>query len=145
MLIRPIVDSDVESVIALWTQCDLTRPWNDPVADIRRARQTASAEIFIGTEEPGALIAAVMCGHDGHRAWLYYLAVAPNRQRQGLGRAIVEHAENWLRQQGAPKIELMIRDTNRDMTQFYESVGYRTEPVITMSRWLTTPTALPDD
>lgn len=145
MHIRPIRDGDTASIIALWRQCGLLRPWNDPEADIRLARNTQSAEIFVGTSKSDAVVAAIMCGHDGHRGWLYYLAVSPERHRQGLGKAMVGHAEGWLRDLGVPKLELMIRNTNADVARFYESMGYRTEPVTTMSRWLHRPSEVQDD
>lgn len=138
-------DGDTDAVISLWRQCGLLRPWNDPEADIRLARNTQSAEIFVGIGENDTVAATIMCGHDGHRGWLYYLAVAPERHRRGLGKVIVAHAEQWLRGLGVPKLELMIRDTNTDVARFYESLGYRTEPVVTMSRWLHQPADMQDD
>lgn len=145
MLIRPIRDGDTNAVIELWRQCGLLRPWNDPVADISLARNTQSAEIFVGICDDDIIAAAIMCGHDGHRGWLYYLAVSPERHRQGLGKMIVAHAEQWLRAQDVPKLELMIRSTNTGVAKFYESIGYKTEPVITMSRWLHQPADLQND
>lgn len=86
-----------------------------------------------------------MCGHDGHRGWLYYLAVDPERRGERFGRAMVRHAEDWLRGLGVPKVELMIRETNAKVVQFYHALDYKTEPVITMSRWLRQPPDTPHD
>jgi hypothetical protein len=144
MLIRPLEDSDLDAVTALWDRCGLLRPWNNPHDDIGLARQTESAEIFVGTDGENAIVAAVMCGHDGHRGWLYYLAVDPGCRRQGLGRDIVAHAEAWLRGLGVRKLELMIRNTNKPVARFYEALGYREEPVTTLSRWLVEPAEAPD-
>jgi ribosomal protein S18 acetylase RimI-like enzyme len=135
MHIRPINDGDVSGVVALWDRCGLLRPWNDPQADIRFARETKDSEIFLG-EDGKTLVATVMCGQDGHRGWLYYLAVEPDRQGEQFGRAMVRHAEDRLRALGVPKVELMIRKTNTEVMRFYDALGYETEPVITMSRWL---------
>jgi ribosomal protein S18 acetylase RimI-like enzyme len=87
----------------------------------------------------------VLCGNDGHRGWVYYVAVSPDRQRENLGRAIMAHAESWLRELGVAKVELMIRESNDAVARFYESLGYETEPRIIMSRWLKPPPARPDD
>ena len=135
MRIRPIEDDDIAGVTALWDRCGLLRPWNDPLSDIRFARETKDSEIFIGLDDK-ALVATVMCGHDGHRGWLYYLAVEPDRQGERFGRAMVRHAEDRLRGLGVPKVELMIRKTNTGIVRFYGALGYETEPVVTMSRWL---------
>jgi ribosomal protein S18 acetylase RimI-like enzyme len=77
-----------------------------------------------------------MVGHDGHRGWLYYVAVAPARQRRGLGWRMVEAAEDWLRQRGAPKAQLMIRETNTQVEAFYAKLGYATIPRIVMQKVL---------
>ena len=39
LAISEITDADVPHVIALWQRCSLTRPWNDPAADIALARR----------------------------------------------------------------------------------------------------------
>jgi ribosomal protein S18 acetylase RimI-like enzyme len=77
-----------------------------------------------------------MVGFDGHRGWVYYLAVAPSHQRQGIGRMLMVAAEDWLRAEGAPKIQLMVRDDNTDARGFYAALGYAVQPVITMGKRL---------
>jgi ribosomal protein S18 acetylase RimI-like enzyme len=137
--IRPLEDEDVAAVIALWRECDLTRPWNDPEKDIALARAAPDAEIFVGSVDT-QVVASVLCGHDGHRAWLYYLAVDPRHQGSGFGRRITAHAEDWLRSRGAVKVMLMIRPENDKVRAFYESLDYAVEPRIVMARRLDTGT-----
>lgn len=140
MHIRPYVDEDFESVVALWNACGLLRPWNNPGRDIALCCKTASCELFVGLRGGGAgsarVVGTVMTGSDGHRGWLYYLAIDPMEQRKGLARALVQHAEIWLGKQGIRKVELMIRDDNEPVRTFYERIGYQVEPRIVMSRWL---------
>ena len=113
--IRPFSPRDEAALIALWQSCDLLRPWNDPYKDIAFCTSSGHGEILVG-EADDELIACVMVGHDGHRGWLYYLAVAPARQRQGLGREMVAAAEQWLGERNVPKAELMIRRENTAAT-----------------------------
>lgn len=138
--IRPYKDSDYDQVVALWGDCGLLRPWNDPAKDIALCRRTASSELLVGAlgkdKDCERIVATLMTGSDGHRGWLYYLAVSPKLQRKGCARAIVRHAEDWLAGQGIRKVELMIREDNVPVRTFYERVGYETEPRIVMSRWL---------
>ncbi len=134
--IRTVVDDDVEAVIALWGDCGLLRPWNDPQADIALARRSPGCALFAGFRA-GAVMASVMCGADGHRGWLYYLAVHPGRRRRGLGAVMVRHAEQWLAGRGMPKVELMVREENAAVRDFYRTLGYEVEPRVVMSRWLT--------
>ncbi len=143
MDIRPIQDGDEVALADLWRRCELVRPWNDPTSDIAFARTTPQSEIFVGKRQ-GDIIASVMCGNDGHRGWVYYLAVSPDEQGEQLGRAMMTKAEEWLRALGVPKLELLIRDTNAKVVKFYEALGYKTEPVIVMSRWLKEPSESPD-
>jgi GNAT superfamily N-acetyltransferase len=85
---------EIEAAVALWEACDLTRPWNDPRADIRRAFDGATSTILAHRED-GRLVATAMVGADGHRGWVYYLAVAPDRRKRGLGEAMMRAAEDW--------------------------------------------------
>ena len=133
--IAPIGDADVADVIALWHACGLTRPWNDPAADIALARRGPNSAILIG-RDGGAMIATAMVGHDGHRGWVYYVAVDPARREQGFGRAIMDAAEDWLRQAGIAKLQLMVRRENAKAGAFYQSIGYAESQTIVFAKWL---------
>ena len=133
--ISPITDADVPHVIALWQRCGLTRPWNDPGGDIAFARRGANATILIG-RAAGAIVATAMVGHDGHRGWVYYVAVDPDRQGQDFGRAIMAAAEDWLRRQGVQKIMLMVRPDNTNVKAFYDRLGYETQERVIYAKWL---------
>lgn len=138
LAIRPYRETDYAHLVALWERCDLLRPWNDPRTDIAQCLATPCAGIFVAPEPGagGALCAGIMCGSDGHRGWLYYLAVAPERRRSGVARAMVRHAESWLAAQGVRKVQLMIRAENDAVRDFYARIGYTQEPRVVMSRWL---------
>ena len=84
----------------------------------------------------GGLAGSVMVGFDGHRGWVYYLAVAPDRRRSGLGRVLMAAAEAWLRARGAPKIQLMVRADNEAALGFYEALGLERQQVVTLGRFL---------
>jgi ribosomal protein S18 acetylase RimI-like enzyme len=133
--IAPIGDADVADVIALWQACGLTRPWNDPSADIALARRGPNSEILIG-RDGDAMIATAMVGHDGHRGWVYYVAVDPARREKGFGRAIMNAAEDWLRQAGIAKLQLMVRRENAKAGAFYQSIGYAESQTIVFAKWL---------
>ncbi|MEM8696604.1 MAG: GNAT family acetyltransferase [Pseudomonadota bacterium] len=127
--------ADRDGVIALWRACGLTRPWNDPVADFDAAIGNPTSDILLLTGG-GALIAAVMVGFDGHRGWVYYLAVHPDHRRKGLGTRMMDAAEVWLCARGAPKIQLMVRSDNADVIAFYEAWGLDRQDVVTLGRRL---------
>jgi ribosomal protein S18 acetylase RimI-like enzyme len=135
LAISDIADADVDAVIALWQRCDLTRPWNDPASDIALARRNANSTVLVGRAD-GAIVATAMVGHDGHRGWVYYVAVDPDRQKQGLGRTIMDAAEQWLRAAGLPKLQLMVRRENAQAGAFYRSIGYEESDTIVFAKWI---------
>ncbi|SEC50026.1 Acetyltransferase (GNAT) family protein [Paramicrobacterium humi] len=112
-----------ERAVQLWHDCGLTRPWNDPLADLDRALRGETSAVLAAVERD-ELLGTVMVGHDGHRGWIYYLAVSPHRRRQGVGGMLLEAAERWLRERGVPKVMLMVRESNPDVLEFYRSRGY---------------------
>jgi ribosomal protein S18 acetylase RimI-like enzyme len=135
LAIAPIGDADVADVIALWQACGLTRPWNDPAADIALARRGPNSAILIG-RDGDAMIATAMVGHDGHRGWVYYVAVDPARREKGFGRAIMDAAEDWLRLAGIAKLQLMVRRENAKAGAFYQSIGYAESQTTVFAKWL---------
>lgn len=135
MNIRPYESSDEKQVIALWRRCRLLRPWNDPKKDIAR-KLAVQPELFLVGVSEGRLVATVMAGYEGHRGWINYLAVAPEHQRFGLGRAMMDEAERRLCELGCPKINLQIRRENAGAAVFYARLGYKEDDVISLGKRL---------
>lgn len=135
MEIRSFVESDTEAVVALWHEAGITRPWNDPVLDVRR-KQTVQPEMFFVAEDAGRVVGAVMAGYDGHRGWINYLAVGDDQRGTGLGRALVERAEAALLALGCPKVQLQVRPDNTAVVDFYEHLGYARYEVVDMGKRL---------
>lgn len=133
--IRIYHESDESEVISLWKRCGLVKPWNNPHQDIQR-KLKVNPELFLVGESDGQLIATVMGGYEGHRGWINYLAVDPDLQRQGLAKEMMDAVEIPLRQMGCPKINLQIRETNLGVIQFYEAIGYKHDPVVSMAKRL---------
>ena len=128
-------EAEVEAAVALWREAGLLRPWNDPRADIRLALAGPSSAIIAARLE-ARLAATVMVGWDGHRGWIYYLAVARDLQRRGIGARMVKAAEAWLVRRDAPKLNLLVRTENNAVLGFYESLGYRRSDTVLLQRVL---------
>lgn len=127
--------ADEAGVVSLWRRCGLVVPWNDPVADIALAYETGHGQLLVARDESG-IVGAAMVGHDGHRGWIYYLAVAPEAQRRGLGRRLVEACKSWVKARGVPKVQLMIRTSNETARAFYANIGFEDSEVVVMQHWL---------
>jgi len=130
--------TDRAGVIALWEACGLTRPWNPPDADFDRAVAGPTSAV-LGVVSDGQVVATAMAGQDGHRGWVYYLAVAPDRRRSGLGRCLMTAAEQWLADAGVPKVQLMVRTSNEAVLAFYDRLGYEDQETVVLGRWLSEP------
>jgi len=135
MFIRPFAVADTEAVVALWEVCGLTRPWNDPRRDIAR-KLTEQPELFLVGELDGTVMASAMIGFDGHRGWLYYLAVAPEHRGGGHGRTLVETAEELLTARGCPKLNLQVRGGNTGLIEYYRTLGYEEDGAVSMGKRL---------
>lgn len=127
VVVRAFDPADEDAVVALWHEAGLTRPWNDPHADIRR-KLAVQPELFLVAVDAGdaaePVVGTVMAGYDGHRGWLYYLATASSHRGSGIGRLLVAEAERLLADMGCPKVQLMVRPENEGVRGFYAALGY---------------------
>ncbi|HVJ11267.1 MAG TPA: GNAT family acetyltransferase [Burkholderiales bacterium] len=135
MTIRPFQLADEPAVIALWEECKLTRPWNDPHKDIAR-KLAVQPELFLVGVVDEAVMASVMAGYEGHRGWVNYLAVAPRFRGQGHARALMQHVEALLLRRGCPKVSLMVRSSNREALEFYCHLGYAQDESVSLGKRL---------
>jgi ribosomal protein S18 acetylase RimI-like enzyme len=135
MNIRPYDVADEAAVIDLWQRCGLTRAWNDPKKDIQR-KLAVRPDLFLVVEEGGAMVGSAMAGYEGHRGWVNYLAVSPDRQRKGIARALMAEVERLLLAEGCPKINLQIRTSNIGAVEFYKRLGYSLDESVSMGKRL---------
>ena len=120
--VRAAVAQDEQAVVALWRVCHLVVSHNDPAPDFRIARAGACSDVLVGEDEVGRIKGSVMVGHDARGA--------------GLGRQMVTAAEDWLRERGVAKAQLMVRDTNVEVVSFYERLGFEVAPRVVLGKWL---------
>ena len=134
-MIRELPPTLSDAAVALWHDVGLTRPWNDPHVDLQSALSGTTSTVLAAVDAD-RLLGTVMVGTDGHRGWMYYLAVAPEARSTGLGRALVAAAEGWVRDRGIPKLMLMVRTDNAAVLGFYAALGYEANDVVTLGRRL---------
>lgn len=134
-MILQLGEADTAAAVALWAGAGLTRPWNDAAGDFRRAVAGPSSAV-LGIRDDGELVGTAMVGHDGHRGWVYYLAVADPARGRGLGRELMAAAEAWLVERGLPKIQFMVRTDNTSVLDFYDHLGYARQDCLVLGRHL---------
>jgi ribosomal protein S18 acetylase RimI-like enzyme len=135
MRIRPFETEDTAAVVALWDACNLTRAWNDPYKDIAR-KLNVQRELFLVGVHDDRLVATVMAGFDGHRGWVNYLAIAPDCQRRGYGRALMQHVEALLVSIGCPTLTIQGRAANTAVLEFYARLGYAPDEAVSLGKRL---------
>jgi len=135
MNIRAFQPADEAAMVALWEECKLTRPWNDPHKDIARKLVVQSELFLVGTVD-NEVMASVMAGYEGHRGWVNYLAVASRFRGQGHARALMQHVEALLLERGCPKVSLLVRNSNRAALDFYRHLGYAQDESVSLGKRL---------
>ncbi|HKR44756.1 MAG TPA: GNAT family acetyltransferase [Paraburkholderia sp.] len=140
--VRVFSEADTEAVIALWLQAfpeynDASRPHRNPRLSIANKLGTQPELFFVAVRDvDGALVGTAMAGYDGHRGWLYSVAVAPEARRHGLGTRLVRHAENALAALGCLKLNLQVLTDKAEVLAFYERLGYRADAVVSLGKRL---------
>lgn len=135
MDVQPLPPDLRDAAVALWREAGLTRPWNDPVADLDRALAGPASTVLAATSGD-RLVGTAMLGHDGHRGWVYYVAVADDWRRRGVGTALMRACEAWLVERDIPKLQLMVRSDNDAARSFYAPLGYDGVDVVVLGRRL---------
>jgi ribosomal protein S18 acetylase RimI-like enzyme len=135
IVIRPYDDTrDREKVTALWKAVfGYETAHNRPGLVIDR-KVAVQDELFFVALEGTEVIGTTMAGYDGHRGWLYSVAMHPAHRKRGIGTALVARAEKALTERGCVKINLQILEGNGDVTAFYAALGYAVEPRINMGK-----------
>jgi ribosomal protein S18 acetylase RimI-like enzyme len=136
MIIRPYEDQDEQAVIVLWNAVlPDSAPHNDPATSIRN-KLAVERDLFFVADVDGEVAGTVMGGYDGHRGWIYSVAVHPQYRHQGIGGALIRHMEAALIERGCLKVNLQVRASNAEVIAFYETLGFHVEEIISMGKRL---------
>lgn len=134
--IIPFIQKDHESpVVVLWREVfGYSASHNEPRLVIRKKMSQNDGLFFVAESSESDVLGTIMCGYDGHRGWIYSLAVSPVVQRTGLGKEMMKYAESVLKEKGCVKINLQVVKGNEKAVKFYEAIGYAAEERISMGK-----------
>lgn len=136
MHVRLYDDADESAVASLWREAlPITAPHHDPATSIRN-KLAVERDLFFVAVVGGAVVGTVMGGYDGHRGWVYSVAVRAQHRRGGVGTALVRQLEAALAERGCLKVNLQVRTSNAAVVAFYEKLGYSVEELISMGKRL---------
>ena len=125
-----------EQVAALWRDIfGYDTPHNSPELVIDRKCAVYDGLFFVAVSYQ-VVVGTVMAGYDGHRGWIYSLAVHPAHRMRGIGSALLAFAERKLLSLGCVKINLQIKEENEDVRRFYQANGYVAERRVSMGKRL---------
>ena len=131
MNVRKYRAEDRQSLIELWEVVFPDDPPHNEPSNVLAAKLAVDDLVFVA-ECDDRIAGACMAGYDGHRGWLYAVAVLPEYRRSGVGASLIKHAIRSLQEIGCIKVNLQIRSTNAEVAAFYESVGFAREDRISM-------------
>ena len=135
MKIRKFQQNDRSALISLWLAVFPDDPPHNDPSQVIAAKLAVDDLIFIA-EDKGIIVGACMAGYDGHRGWLYAVAVSPRQRRRGTGKYLVNHTMQALKELGCIKVNLQIRPTNTEVAEFYRSLGFSTEERLSMGAFI---------
>ena len=132
--IRKYKQYDKDSIITLWKEVfNPKQSHNDPELVINM-KTKHNDNLFFVAEENKQIIGTIMAGFDGHRGWIYSLAVLPKYRRKGIGTSLVNKALNALINLGCIKVNLQIYSDNQSIVDFYKKIGFSIEDRISMGK-----------
>lgn len=136
VVVRSYEDADEAGVIALWSEVlPPNAPHNDPATSLR-LKLAVDRELLLVAGAGGEVVGTVMGGWDGHRGWVYSVAVRPDHRRRGIGSMLLGRLEELLAARGCLKVNLQVRSSNAGVVAFYETLGFRVEEILSLGKRL---------
>ena len=116
--------ADYDAVVRLW---EATEGVGLNESDTRPAIESylvRNPNLSFVAFDAGAIVGAVLCGHDGQRGYLHHLAVAESHRGRGLGKGLVEACLARLRQLGIQKCNIFLYADNIAGEAFWKHNGW---------------------
>ena len=129
-------DEHFAGVGALWEEAFPNDPPRNRAEVAIPAKLALQPDLLLVAVDRGEVVGTAMAGYDGHRGWLYSIAVRRSHHRAGIGTLLVREAERRLAQMGCTKVNLQVRAENAAVAAFYRTLGYDVEERVSMGKRL---------
>jgi ribosomal protein S18 acetylase RimI-like enzyme len=126
--------ADGDQLRRLWDALGMLSPWDDDASLEAMARRNPGLLLVAAAGD--VIVGSALGAWDGRRGWIYHVAIAPDHQRQGLGRELVARIETGLRDLGCPKVNVVVLDDNAEGVAFWIDLGYTSLPARQFGRRL---------
>lgn len=130
-LIRKYTPEDRVQLVDLWRTVFPDDPPHNAPGKVIDDKLKVDDLIYVVAQK-NRIVGACMAGYDGHRGWLYAVAVHPDHRRGSIGSKLVKHTIKELQKIGCGKVNLQIRADNTRVAAFYQSLGFNTENRLSM-------------
>ena len=134
--VEPYRETHFDGVRDLWREAFPDDPPHNRAEAAIAAKLAVQPDLLLVALDGGQVVGTTMAGYDGHRGWLYAVAVRKSHRHTGIGRLLVEQAEQRLARLGCAKVNLQVRTENAAVTAFYRSLGYEVEERVSMGKRL---------
>jgi ribosomal protein S18 acetylase RimI-like enzyme len=134
LVLRAADSRELGAVLKFWATAaeNTSRPPDTPAA--LAALHLRDPDALIVALDGGRIVGTIIAGWDGWRCHLYRLAVHPDHRRNGIGRALIEAAEDRFRSLGGSRVDAMVLDDNPRAHAIWAARGYQRQP--DWSRWI---------
>ena len=136
--VEPYRDAQFDDIRALWLEAFPDDPPHNRAEVAIPAKLAVQPELLLVAVDGGEAVGTVMAGYDGHRGWLYSVAVRHTHRRSGIGKLLIAEAEQRLAQLGCTKVNLQVRAGNDAALAFYARIGYVVDDVTSLGKRLDT-------
>lgn len=127
--VRAMTPADIASARKLWAEAEgVEVAEGDSPEELARYLARNPGLSTVATDEQGALVGAVLCGHDGRRGFVYHLAVSRARRGQGVGRTIMRRSLSELKREGVSRVLLLVAEDNDTGHRFWLREGWEDMP-----------------
>ena len=134
--VEPYREAHFDGVRTLWLEAFPDDPPHNRAEVAIPAKLAVQPDLLLVALDGEKVVGSVMAGYDGHRGWLYSVAVRQSHRRAGIGTLLIAEAEQRLAQLGCTKVNLQVRAENAAVAAFYRGLGYAVEERVSMGKRL---------
>ena len=124
--IRTMTTEDYQGLYALWKTIRGfgMRSIDDSREGVERFLRRNPTTSVVAVDADGEIVCGILCGHDGRRGCLYHVCVREDWRRMGIGKAMVVHCMNALREERINKVSLIAFTVNDIGNAFWNCIGW---------------------
>lgn len=124
--VRKMTIDDYDGLRALWMTIHgfAIRSIDDSREGVERFLKRNPTTSVVAEAEDGSIVGGILCGHDGRRGCMYHVCVREDYRRLGIGKEMVVHCMNALKEEQINKVSLIAFTVNDIGNAFWNCIGW---------------------